>query len=36
MMYRLNRISDILGTELKGLMAFELGLQLLVWRLSND
>lgn len=34
--YRLNRISEILGTDLKGLMAFELRLQLLAWRLASE
>ena len=34
-LYRLNRISEILGTELKPSMRFELRLQLLAWRLSG-
>ncbi len=36
MLYRLDRISEILGTELKASMRFELRLQLLAWRLAGN
>lgn len=34
-LYRLDRISEILDTELKASMRFELRLQLLAWRLAG-
>lgn len=34
-LYRLERITEILGTELKGSMRFDLRLQLLAWRIAG-
>lgn len=36
MLYRLDRMTEILGTELKASMRFELRLQLLAWRLAGN
>jgi hypothetical protein len=36
MLYRLDRMTEILGTEIKASMRFELRLQLLAWRLAGN